>query len=534
MESAGGLGRLIGMTPTVEASTDLVALRADNEYLRQQVRQLLATVAELRTINDKQQAHIDYLVRMTFGRKSERMEGPTLFDDLPDAEATTVPEPPPADEPDVTVAAHRRRGHGRKPLPKDLPRQSHEVDLSEAEKLCPCCGTLRARIGADTSERLDYHPASLFIRATVRPKYACSNCERQGDSPQVVQPPLPPEPIPRGIAAPGLLSYLLVSKYIDHLPLYRLEGIFARLGWDVSRSTLCDLTMRCGQVMTPLYRLMCRRVLLGHSLHTDDTALVLLDPRRTAHAWVYVGDAAHPYTVFDLSVGHSHEFPQAFLKGYIGFIHADGFAGYDAIYQAGAIHAGCWAHARRYFFDARLVSPELAHEALARIRTLYAVEADAKALHHTGTELAAYRREHAGPVLDAFALWLAKRAPQVLPKSKIGEAFTYATNQWPSLGVYLTDGRLTIDNHPAEQAIRPLAVGRRNWLHIGGDGGLQPAAVLLSMAASAKRHALNPWEYFRHVLTELPARPPNADLTDLLPDLWARSRAGPAPPPAAN
>jgi hypothetical protein len=219
--------------------------------------------------------------------------------------------------------------------------------------------------------------------------------------------------------------------------------------------------MRCGQVMTPLYRLMCRRVLLGHSLHTDDTALVMLDPRRTAHAWVYVGDAAHPYTVFDLSVGHSHEFPQAFLKGYIGFIHADGFAGYDAIYQAGAIHAGCWAHARRYFFDARLVSPELAHEALARIRTLYAVEADAKALHHTGTELAAYRREHAGPVLDAFALWLAKRAPQVLPKSKIGEAFTYATNQWPSLGVYLTDGRLTIDNHPAEQAIRPLAVGRR-------------------------------------------------------------------------
>ena len=244
-----------------------------------------------------------------------------------------------------------------------------------------------------------------------------------------MQPPLPPEPVPRGIAAPGLLSYLLVSKYVDHLPLYRLESIFARLGWDVSRSTLCDLTLRCGQVMTPLYRRMCRRVLLGHSLHTDDTALVLLDPRRTAHAWVYVGDAANPYTVFDLSVGHSHEFPQAFLKGYTGFIHADGFAGYDAIYRAGAIHAGCWAHARRYFFDARLVSPELAHEALARIRTLYAVEADAKVRHHTGAELAAYRREHAGPVFDAFAMWLAERAPQVLPKSKIGEAFTYATNQ---------------------------------------------------------------------------------------------------------
>jgi hypothetical protein len=329
------------------------------------------------------------------------------------------------------------------------------------------------------------------------------------------------------MAAPGLLSYLLVSKYIDHLPLYRLENIFARLGWQVSRSTLCDLTMRCGHVLMPLYALMCRRVLQSWVLHTDDTKITLLDPRRAAYAWVYFGDPSHPYTVFDLSIGHSSEFPQAFLNGYAGFLQADGYSGYDAIYRAGATHAGCWAHARRYFYDARLASPELAHEALARIRTLYAIEADAKAIHLVGVDLAAYRLEHAGPVLDAFAVWLAEHAPRVLPKSPIGEAFTYALNQWGSLRVYLTDGRLTIDNHPAEQAIRPLAIGRRNWLHIAGDGGLQPAAVLLSMAASAKRHALNPWEYFQHVLTELPARPPNTDLTDLLPDVWARSRAGP-------
>ena len=527
MESFGPRRRLIGMEPVHVTNTDVVALRADNELLRQQVQQLLATVAELRSINEKQQAHIDYLVRMTFGRKSERIEGPTLFDDLPAPEPPPVAEPPAAPEPDITVAAHKRRGHGRKPLPKDLPRQSHEIDLTEAEKLCPCCGERRARIGADTSERLDYHPASLFVRATVRPKYACSHCEKQGESPQVVQPPLPPEPVPRGIAAPGLLSYLLVSKYTDHLPLYRLESIFGRLGWDVSRSTLCDLTMRCGDVLTPLYAWMCRRVLQSCVLHTDDTKITLLDPLRAAHAWVYFGDARHPYTVFDLSVGHSNNFPQAFLKGYQEFLQADGYSGYDAIYQAGATHVGCWAHARRYFYDARLTSPELAHEALARIRTLYAVEAAAKKEELFGTDLAAFRREHSGPVLDAIATWLAEHAPRVLPKSTIGEAFTYALNQWPSLVVYVTDGRLLIDNHPAEQAIRPLAVGRRNWLHIGGDGGLKPAAVLLSMAASAKRHAVNPWEYFQHVLTELPARPPNADLTDLLPDVWARSRAGP-------
>jgi transposase len=530
MESPAAIGRLIGMTPAADPSTDLAALRADNDHLRQQVQQLLATVAELRGIVEKQQAHIERLVRLSFGRKSERVEGPTLFDDLPDTEPPAAP--PAAEEPVTPVAAHRRRGHGRKPLPRDLPRQSQEVDLTEAEKLCPCCGTLRARIGADTSERLDYHPASLFIRAVVRPKYACSHCEKHGDSPQVVQPPLPPEPIPRGVAAPGLLSYLLVSKYLDHLPLYRLESIFARLGWEVARSTLCDLTMRCAGVLTPLYGLMCSRVRQSLALHTDDTPLTLLGPRRTAHAWVYVGDAANPYTAFDLSVGHTQDAPQAFLAGYTGFIHADGYAGYDALYRAGATHVACMAHARRYFYDARLSDPDRAHEAMARIRALYAVEADAKKEQVVGDALAAYRQERAGPVLTAFGTWLAEQAPRVLPKSAIGQAITYATNQWPALQVYPRDGRLTIDNHPAEQAIRPLAVGRANWLHVAGDGGLQPAAVLLTLAASTRRHRLNPWEYFKHLLTELPARPPTADLTDLLPDVWAKARAGPPAPTA--
>ena len=195
-------------------------------------------------------------------------------------------------------------------------------------------------------------------------------------------------------------------------------------------------------------------------------------------------------------------------------------------------HPGCMMHVRRYFFDARLNDPERAHEALARIRALYAVEQAAKQKGLTGSTLAAYRRQHAGPVLTAFAGWLAEHRPRVLPKSAIGEAFTYAMNQWPTLGVYLTDGRLTIDNAAAERAIRPLAVGRRNWLHLGGDGGLKPTAILLSIAASIKRQGLNPWVYLKHVLTELPARPLSADLTDLLPDVWTRSRAGLAAIPA--
>lgn len=502
-----------------------MALRTEVAHLRRVNAELLGTVTELRATVERQQAHIDRLVRMTFGRKSERVvTGPTLFDDIPDPapppsarNAVSAPDPPP--EP----APAKRRGHGRRPRPTDLPRERVEIDLTDAEKACPCCHTPRVRIGADVSERLDYRPASLFVRQIVRPTYACRSCERAGDDPQMTQRPLPPEPIPRGIAAAGLLAHVIVSKYVDHLPLYRQESILGRLGWDVTRSTLCDQILACAGVLEPLYHLMCDRVRASESLHTDDTPVALLAPRRTAHAWVYVGDDANPYTVFDLSVGRSRDAPNAFLKGYTGFVHADGYAGYNSVYEGGATHVGCWAHARRYFFDARLSDPERSHEALARIRALYAVEREAKEKGLTGTDLAMFRRQHAGPVLAAFAEWLSEQRSRVLPKSAIGEAITYATNQWRTLGVYLTDGRLTIDNAAAEQAIRPLCVGRRNWLHLGGDGGLTPTAVLPSIAASVKRLGINPWAYLTHVLTELPARSAGADLADLLPDAWANT-----------
>jgi transposase len=287
----------------------------------------------------------------------------------------------------------------------------------------------------------------------------------------------------------------------------------------------------CAGVLEPLYRLMCNRVRASASLHADDTPVTLLAPRRTAHAWVYVGEAVNPYTVFDLSVGRSRAAPASFLSKFKGFVHADGYAGYNPVYEGGATHVGCWMHVRRYFFDARLTDPERSHEALARIRALYAIERESKERKLTEADLAAYRCEHAGPVLAAFADWLAEQRPRVLPKSAIGEAVTYASNQWPTLGVYLTDGRLKIDNAAAEQAIRPPCVGRRNWLHLGGDGGVKPTAVLLSLAASVKRHGIDPWAYLTHLLTELPARPAGADLTDLLPDRWHRCPAGPVPAP---
>jgi transposase len=486
------------------------------------VAELLATVTQLRTTIEKQQAHIQYLVRLTFGRRTERVEGPTLFD-LNALAEEEVSAPPPEDLGPQVVG--KRRGHGRRPRRADLPREREVLDLTDAEKNCPCCGEGRVRIGADVSERLDYRPACLFVRVLERPTYLCRRCERQGDNIQAVQAPLPPEPIPRGTVAAGLLAHVLVSKWWDHLPLYRLEGILGRLGWDVSRSTLCDQMMRCAELLTPLYDLMCGRVRASFALHADDTPITLLNPRRTAYAWVYVGDSSHPYTVFDLSAGRQQAFPEKFLAGYRGFLQADAYAGYNPLYAAGATHVGCWAHARRNFFEAKESDPVRAHEALARIRLLYAVEAEAKTKELRGTALAGYRRERAGPALQSFADWLAAEVPRVLPKSKIGEAIGYAANQWSTLTRYLEDGRLTIDNSPAEQALRPLAVGRRNWLHIAGDGGLKSAAVLLSIAASAKRHGVNPWAYVRQVLTESAVRKPGADQSDLLPEAWAQTFA---------
>ena len=349
--------------------------------------------------------------------------------------------------------------------------------------------------------------------------YACRRCEQAGHAPQFARPDLPPEPIPQGSAAAGLVAHVLVSKYVDHLPLHRQEAILDRLGLGVSRTTLCDWVLRAADVLGPVYRGLVDRVKQSYAIHADDTPVTLLRPRRQAYAWVVVGDRDHPFTVFDLTPSRSQQCPAQFLAGYAGFVHADAYAGYHPVH-AGARHVGCWMHARRGFADARDRDPRAA-DALAHIRTLYAIEARAKELGLGDAALSQYRRDHARPILDRLADWLADQARTALPAGAFGQAVGYARNQWASLIRYVDDGRLRIDNGPAEQAIRPLAVGRRNWLFVGGDRGLRAAAVHLSVTASARAAGLNPWAYLRDVLTRLSARPPDADVSDLLPDRWS-------------
>jgi transposase len=267
-------------------SEDIDDLRGKLAHAGAVIAELRGVVADLRKQIEAQQAHIHRLVKMTFGRSSERAAGPTLYDGL-DPEPYSTPTVVVEAAPEAETVAPKRKGHGRRPKPTDLPRRPEVIDLTEAEKVCTCCGSAKDRIGQTVNERLDYQPMAIFIRELIRPVYACRSCEARGDNPQISKSALPREPIPKSNVEAGLLAHIIVSKFCDHLPLHRQEAILARHGWEARRSTLCDHLQKCGELLRPLYDLMRQRLLQSFAIHADDTPLVLLRPRRTAFAWVY-------------------------------------------------------------------------------------------------------------------------------------------------------------------------------------------------------------------------------------------------------
>ena len=481
-------------------------------------------IAELRQTIETQQATIDRLLRQHFGRSSERDTGPTLFDgindnelSINDSEVSTIDnELTPTD---TEVSPKKRKGHGRRKPPTNLPIERVEIDLPEHEKPCPCCHKPRIRIGTgEPSRRFDFKPAVYFIRVTVRIAYACRECEQAGDGTQFQRPELPPEPIPRGSATAGLLAHVIVAKFVDHLPLHRQTSILGRHGFDVADSTLCGWMRQAAKLLQPLYDLMLGRVKQSRFIFIDDTPVTLLHPRRSATAWVVLGDAANRFTLFTLTPGRHQEYP---LKPGSGITRVSSIAmpipATTHCMHGGTRHIGCWMHVRRNFFDVRKQEPK-ACEALAFIRGLYDIEAKAKKDKLTDTALSQLRQREAKPILDRFSDWLMEQQRQSLPASGFGQAVSYAINQWPTLIRYVDDGALSPDNGASERAIHPLALGRNNWLFIGGDMGLSSASVLLSLCASAKQHNLNPWEYLKDVLTR--ACQPGAELKHLLPDCW--------------
>jgi len=420
-------------------------------------------------------------------------------------------------------------------LPDDLPRERRIHDLPDEEKPCPCCGTMRTLIGEETSEQLDYEPAQVKVIEHVRLKYICEECEKTAaeDGPQIATAEKPLAPIEKGLAAPGLLAQVIVSKYADSLPLHRLERIFRRHGIEIARSTMCDWMRQSADALRPLYHVMVADVRLSKIMQTDDTPVDVLDRNRTktrqGRFWVYLGDEAHPQIVFDYTPHRGRDGPMSFLKDwgndYLRYLQADAFGGYDGIYAGDAggmvLEVACWAHARRYFYDARKSGHRHSAQALAYIKLLYEVEREAAKL--PVAQRAGMRQERSAPILVEFRQWLrslqAVQGGPVLPKSPMGEAITYALNQWAALCVYLLDGELSIDNNKSENALRRIAVGRKNWLFAGSDNGGRTAAVLFSLIATCQRHAVEPFAYLRDVLTRIAAHPHHR-LSELLPDRW--------------
>lgn len=490
----------------------------DPHALRALIRELLDALAAERAARSALQDRLDQLLRRLYGPKSEKVVEPPPDDTPGSSDHALSLTPVPSAGADAPSTKKGR--HGRQRLPRDLPRRRIEHDLSAAEKVCPCCRAPRVRIGAEVSERLDYKPASLFVVEHVRPKYACPKCRAQ-----VALAPVPSEPLPKSIAAPGLLAQIITAKCADHLPLYRLEGILARHGVALSRATMCDWLAGCAQVLRPIYDLMCARVRSSKVIHTDDTPVPVQDrsrqTTRTGRIWVYVGDTRNPYVVYDATPSRSRDGPQTFLKDYKGFVQADAFGGYDGLYATGAREVACWAHARRKFVEARESDTRLSLDALAYIRRLYDVERTGR--EYGSDSRLSLRQRDSAPVLRAFKDWLDTKRALVLPKSPLGSAITYALNQWDALNVYTTDGDLAIDNNAAERALRGIAVGRKNWLFWGSDRGGKTAAVLTSLTATCKRHGIDPWSYLADVLARVPSHPSDR-IAELLPDAWAQAR----------
>ena len=435
---------------------------------------------------------------------------PVPADDLPAAAA-------PAEE---LRRVKRRKGRRNLANFENLPVSTHVYELSEAERACPCCGLARKEIGADESWQVEYLPGHFERIQHVRKKYACTSCETNGESPSIQAAKKPEIAIDKGLAGPGLLAYIVTSKYSDYLPLYRLEDIFARQGFEISRATQ---SVWCGDVadfVEPLYQLMAARVRASHVVATDDTIMPMQSKDKVANArmWVYVGDEAHPYNVFDFTMDRGRDGPKRFLKDYGQVLLADGYAGYNGVVVGNAItRAGCWAHMKRKIIDAEKSAPEIAKEAVERVRTLYAVERQGKdASVEVRLKL---RREQSAPLLAQLHDRLLQWKQQLLPKHPMAEAINYALGQWNELNVFSTDGAVPIDNNVSEREMKRVVLNRKNSLFVGNARGGRTAAILASLTSTCRRHDVDPQLYLTQLLINLPTLP-ISQMPQWLPDQW--------------
>ena len=491
---------------------------------------------QLRTLEiEKLKFQIAKLRRMQFGRSSERLtrqieQFELRLEELEAGEAEEISQAAAEDQPLPIREGNRPK---RKPLPDHLPRQEivHEP-AHDGAGTCPDCGGDMARLGEDVTEILDYIPGRFRVIRHVRPKYACRCCDA------ITQAPAPALPTPRGRAAPGMLAHLLVAKYADHLPLYRQSEIYARDGLDLDRSTLSDWVGQTVWLLQPIVDGIRNHVFAAEKIHGDDTTVPVLSPglgrTKTGRLWVYVRDdrpfcgTAPPAAAYFYSPDRGGEHPAKHLSGFAGFLQADGYAGFEALYKprctgeglianAAITEVACWAHCRRKFYDYWVgkKSP-IAKEAIDRIGAFYEIED--KARFAPPDERLAHRAE-AVSLVNAFFDWAGKTVTKLSAKSELAEAFGYTIKRRAALTRFLTDGRLEIDNNIAENAMRGIALGRKNYLFAGADSGGDRAAAMYTIVQTAKLNEINPEAYLRDTLAKIAEGHPINRIVELMP--WA-------------
>jgi transposase len=504
-------------------TAEIAALKAEKDALAQRVFKLEEelALAQLHRFAPRSEKHMD---RIFNEAEQATLEGDT-DEDTDEADAVALPD---TGLPEIEKPQGKKPG--RRPLPENLPRQRVEYDLADDQKACPCCSHPMHRMGELVTEQLHIEVKAKVLQ-NVRAKYACRNCDRTGINTPVVIAPMPKQPLPGSIATASTLAFALVHKYVDGTPLYRLAQAFERAGVPVSRGALGHWVIGSSEKhLIRIYDALKLRLQSQTVIHGDETTVQVLkeegkDPTSTSYMWAYRSgeDSKQPIMLFDYQPGRGQEHPQAFLGDYRGILMSDGYQAWRTL--KGATHVGCMAHARRRFVDALKARKKPGGppaQAIKFFDQLYRIERQVRDEKPDDGETQAdymrrFRQKHSVPVLSTLKEWLDKIAPKVVPDTKLGDAVSYALNQWEYLTRYTEDGRMPIDNNILEREIRIFATGRKSWLFCDTVQGAKASAVIYSLMLTCRACRVEPLAWLRHVLTELPQRPNDTDIDDLLP-----------------
>ena len=512
-----------------EVLAKLESVSTDQQREKRLAEQLRQRADDLYLENLRLQQELERYKKATYGPRADRLSMNQLAQMLLEFAEALEQKPINLEdlreaEPQTEVRRVKRR-KGRRALAnfENLPVKTYVYELSVEERLCPNCSMERQEIGSEKSWQIEYIPGHFERLEHVRKKYACASCESEGENPQIEVAAKAETAIEKGFAGPGLLAFIVTSKFADYLPLYRLEDIFERQGFEISRATQSVWCGDVADVVEPLYQRMAERVRKSHVVATDDTVQPMLSPGQTqpARMWVYVGDEANPYNVFDFTLNRSREGPKEFLKDYTQVLLADAYGGYNGVVAGNAItRAGCWSHARRKFVEAEKSAPEIAREAVALMDALFAVERQAKDI--SVSERLELRQKQSVPILAELHRKLLIWKDQLLPKHLMADAVNYTLGQWEALTVFTTDGAVPIDNNVSEREMKRIVLNRKNSLFVGNPRGGRTAAILASLTSSCRRHDMDPHLYFMQLLVSLPAWPAR-DLDAWLPDRWKQT-----------